>query len=467
MRKNILILLILASVWHPIHAEPYHDVIRRMKTVLIADSVHARNVAEDILKQDKKNPDLAAALGTAFLHANRIEDAEYFYDKGYHMKRISTTIINLAGDIALAKNEKEKAEYYYNRAIYFNKRNPEAYYKYAHLFAKDDPEKAIHQLLKLKQYHKETAVDVKIADIYYDANQFQAAAQTYKNLPTDSLDKEALTNYALSYYFQQKFDSALIVAQQGAQRFPRHPAINRMLLYNNTELKQYEKALDGATRLFHQSDNAEFQYLDYIYYGYALNGLGRYDEAIAQFNLVMELNPNRKDVIKTIADAYERIGDLDKAIAYYRQYVDKLDEDEKTAYEEFHIGSLYYAKGTDERQTKELTADKIAALHHADEQFAKVEQMRPDSYLGAYWRARTNVALDPETEKGLAKSHYMKAISLIMAQGDITPQLLEGYKYLAYYYYRKNDKDSCLIYIDKIMAIDPTNSYAIQISNAL
>jgi len=468
VKKIVLILFIMmnAAVL-PCWADSYNDIVGKLKRTIATDSLNARNVAEELLKKDKKNPDLAAAIGTTFLQAGRLEDAEYFYDKGYHMKRISTTIINLAGDIAFAKNDKEKAEYYYGRAIYFNKRDPQGYYKYARLYAKTEPEKAIQKLNVLKQYRHEMAVDLKIAGIYYDSNQFQRAADTFGSLPIDSLDKEALTSYALSYYFQQKFDSALSVTRHGLERFPRHPAMNRMVLYNNTELKRYDEALQGAQRLFHQSDDAEFQYLDYIYYGYALNGVGRYDEAIGQFNRVMELNPGRNDVVKEISKAYENIGDYDHAISYYQQYIDKLDADEKTAFEIYHLGNLYYAKGTDQTKTKELTAEKIAALEEADRQYERVEQMRPDSYLGAYWRARTNVALDPTSEKGMAKSHYMKVISLFTDKGETSPQLLEGYKYLAYYYYLKKDKASASLYVDKILDIDPTDSYALQIAGVL
>ena len=467
MKRIVFTVICIMGVCNALFAESFDSDIALLKQAISKDSVHARHFAENLLKKDKKNPDLAAAIGTTFLHANRLEDAEYFYDKGYHMYRISTTVINLAGDIALAKNDRQQAEYYYGRAMYFNKRDPEAYFKYAKLYTKKDPDKAIQKLKVLRCYRHEPEIDLKMAEVYYDSNRFSDAANVYASLPVETLGKEELTSYALSYYFQQKFDSALVVTRRAIERFPRHPAFNRMLLYNNTELKRYDDAMAAANKLFYHSDNAEFQYLDYIYYGYALNGRGHFDQAIAQFNKVLELNKDRKDVIKAISEAYEKIGDYDHAITYYRQYVDKMDADEKTPFEEFHIGNLFYAKGTDEKKTKELTAEKIEALRQADAQFEKVEQMRPDSYLGAYWRARTNVALDPETEKGLAKPHYMKVIDIITSKGETSPQLMESYKYLAYYYYRKHDKDSCLIYVDKIMEIDPMDSYALQISNAL
>lgn len=467
MRRYILGLFLLITITTPTFSNSYQQMIVQVKEAFKKDSVHARSIADNMLKKDKKNPDLAAAIGTAFLHAGRLEDAEYFYDKGYHMQRISPNIINLAGDIALAKNDFQKAEYHYGRAMYFNKRAPEAYYKYARLFAQKDPEKAIHQLEVLKQYRRDVEIDLKIAAVYYDNAQYSKAAPIYARIPMDSLNKETLTNYALSFYFQQKFDSALVVTHEGIRRYPRHPAFNRMLLYNNTELKYYDTALQGASKLFYHSDNAHFQYLDYLYYGYALNGKGLYDQAIAQFNRVIELNPDRTDAYKVVSEAYEKINDYSHAITFYKQYLDKLDDKDRTAYKELHLGNLYYAMGTDKSQGKELTPAKVEALRYADNHYEKVEQMRPDSYLGAYYRARTNVALDPQTDKGLAKPHYQKVINMLSTKDENKSQLMESYKYMAYYYYCKHDKHSAMIYIDKIMDIDPADNYAIRISNAL
>ena len=234
MRRYLIGLVLLIGFSGSISSNSYQRITAQLKEILQKDSVHARSIADNMLKKDKKNPDLAAAIGTAFLHKGRIEDAEYFYDKGYHMQRISPNIINLAGDIALAKNDRQKAEYYYSRAIYFNKRAPEAYYKYARLYAKTNPEKAIHQLEVLKQYRHDTDIDLKIAGIFYDNAQYSKAAPIYARIPIDSLNKETLTNFALSYYFQQKFDSSLVVTHKGVLNYPRHPAFNRMLLYNNT-----------------------------------------------------------------------------------------------------------------------------------------------------------------------------------------------------------------------------------------
>ena len=209
-----------------------------------------------------------------------------------------------------------------------------------------------------------------------------------------------------------------------------------------------------------------YSYLDYIYYGYVLNGNGKYQEGIDQFNHALTLDGgDRPDVVLAISKAYENIGLYPKAVEYYKTYMTKLDEEERTAYVVYELGRLYYAQGTDKSATEELTPEKIEALHQADKTFAEVDRMRPDSYLGCYWQARTNVALDPESTMGLAKPYYQRVIEMTESKGG--SQLTEAYKYLAYYYYVKKDRENAHRYIDKILDIDPMDQYALRLSEVI
>ena len=117
-----------------------------------------------------KDPDQLAALGTACLKQGDIEGAERYYEQGYHLKRITTSIICLAGDIALAKNDREQADYYYGRAIYFDPRDPIGYWHYADMYKQKEPAKAVAKLLQLRQYRDDCRVEHKIAEVWYTAN---------------------------------------------------------------------------------------------------------------------------------------------------------------------------------------------------------------------------------------------------------------------------------------------------------
>lgn len=49
----------------------------------------------------------------------------------------------------------------------------------------------------------------------------------------------------------------------------------------------------------------------------------------------------------------------------------------------------------------------------ADSVFHAIAEAAPDSYLGNFWRARANSALDPETTQGLAKPFYEEVAALL------------------------------------------------------
>ena len=417
-----------------------------------------------------KDPDLLAALGTVCLKQGDIEGAERYYEQGYHLKRITTSIICLAGDIALAKNDREQADYYYGRAIYFDPRDPIGYWHYADMYKQKEPAKAVAKLLQLRQYRDDCRVEHKIAEVWYTANKVKEAAAVFDSIPMDSLNRDELVSYAMSAYLLQDYAKSLTIALHGRAVSPRDLVFNRLIMYNYTDMKAYDRALEASVELFEHSEkkregeHEDFSYLDYIYYGYILNGNGRYEEGIAQFNRALQLNGERSDVLLAISKAYENVGDYPNAVKHYKLYMDKLPEEERSPYVVYELGRLYYAQGTNKADSQTLTAEKKEALQLADQTFAEVERLRPDSYLGVYWRARTHVALDPETERGLAKPYYQKVIEMCEQTGG--SQLMEAYKYMAYYYYVKKDQANTLKYADKILDIDPNDAYGLRLSTA-
>lgn len=424
--------------------------------------------------KETKDPDQLAKLGMACLKQGDIAGAEHYYDLGFQQKRITTSIISLAGDIALAKNDREKADYYYGRAIYFDPRDSTGYMHYVRMHQQKEPDLAVAKLKQLGLYRDDCRVEHLIAHAWYTGNKVKEAVAAYDSIPMDSLVRDELISYAMSAYLTRDYQKSIDVVNHGRTIRPRDFVFNRLLMYNYTELKQYEQALQASDDFFknsdrHETDSTEakgYSYLDYIYYGYVLNGNGKYQEGIDQFNHALTLDGgDRPDVVLAISKAYENIGLYPKAVEYYKTYMTKLDEEERTAYVVYELGRLYYAQGTDKSVTEELTPEKIEALHQADKTFAEVDRMRPDSYLGCYWQARTNVALDPESTKGLAKPYYQRVIEMTESKGG--SQLTEAYRYLAYYYYMKKDRNNAHRYIDKILDIDPMDQYALRLSEVI
>ena len=157
----------------------------------------------------------------------------------------------------------------------------------------------------------------------------------------------------------------------------------------------------------------------------------------------------------------------------YQKYYTSLDKEHQTPDLQFQFGRLYYGAGT---QTDSLTInaeERKQALMAADSVFHSIAEAAPDSYLGNFWRARANSALDPETTLGLAKPFYEEVATLLESKNDphYNSALIECYSYLGYYYLlaienpalkaeAMANKEKSKEYWSKILAIDSTNATA-------
>jgi tetratricopeptide (TPR) repeat protein len=375
---------------------------------------------------------VAALLATAALQA---QDLPKDILKG--MKKKDPAAFVQAGDLALARKDVGGAAQYYEQAIYFDPHYAEAYLKYADLYKSVNPSQAVEKLKALKQVQPDNPkVDHAIADAYYTGNRFDDAVRAYElfiNTPQATADERV--NYAFALFMSHRFDASLRVVRQEQAKRPNHAALNRLAMYNCTDMKHYPEALTAADRFFHHSDSAQYSHLDTLYYRHIWEGMSQ---------------------------AYEAAGNHRDAIRAYRTYYALLAPDEQSADQLLQLGRLYYGEGTD-TDTLHVTADvRQAALLQADSVFTLLTEKAPDSYTGNFWRARTNSALDPETTAGRAKPYYEAAATRLLA--DDNPrhraQLVECYSYLGYYFLLANDRQASKDYWNKILALDPDNAVA-------
>jgi hypothetical protein len=137
-------------------------------------------------------------------------------------------------------------------------------------------------------------------------------------------------------------------------------------------------------------------------------------------------------------------------------------------------------------------------LYQSDSIFGMIIDSLPegsdDRYQPLLFRARLNSLRDPSAINGLAKPYYEEALSIILAKGDkLTARdkqdlIRDIYRYLSYYYYIQLDhyntlyeakkdeankakaqenKDKTLELCQKMLALDPNNSIALQLTQAL
>lgn len=85
-------------------------------------------------------------------------------------------------------------------------------------------------------------------------NRFGKAADTYaKFIDTPVATEDDILKYAFALFLNHDFEKSLAVAQKGLQKNARHAAFNRLVMYNNVDLKRYDEAEKAADAFFNAS----------------------------------------------------------------------------------------------------------------------------------------------------------------------------------------------------------------------
>jgi tetratricopeptide (TPR) repeat protein len=158
---------------------------------------------------------------------------------------------------------------------------------------------------------------------------------------------------------------------------------------------------------------------------------------------------NRIDYINSIASTYLAVKDYANAAYWYNKLLFVKRDFGKT--DLYNAGYNYY------RSDKYTSADSVFTVYISK---------YPEDIFGYNMAALAEARIDSTGQQGLAKGNYEKVISLSEASTDTTVKkdyLIPAYNYMvAYYYNTKSDKATAISYLDKILAIDPTNERALE-----
>ena len=448
-------------------SEDWKAGVAKVKDLIKTNPEMAEEQADDLLKgKNKKNVDLVLAIGRAYMEAGQLEQAEDYVKIAKKADSKSAAVSIFEGDIAVARKDPGTASQRYEEAIYFDPNCKEAYLKYADIYKAANPGLATSKLEELRAIDPQAVeVDRKLAEIYYSANEFDKAADAYSRFAEgDKATEKDLVNYSFALFLNHDFEKSLAVANLGLQKNPQHAVFNRLRMYNFIDLKRYDEAKQAADSFFAACKTEDLTYLDYLYHGTLLDALKDYNNAVISLEKAYEMNKDRTEVLRQISSSYEGAEKYEEAIDAFNKYVATLPEEQKTPDLTFEVGRLYYAEGTTADSVNYTPEMKKEALLQADSAFAKLAELVPDNYLGNFWRARTNSALDPETTEGLAKPYYEQVAAMLEEKAKTEPRynrtIIECYRYLGYYYLVTEDYEKSKEYWNKILTIDPEDAIA-------
>ena len=450
-----------------------HAQEAELNAALDAIKSKAPNVAELSKAAYKKNKKNAAALikiGQAFYAqkdtANARMFANYANEAGKPKYQYAPAYL-LLGDIESAYGtDGGKAAGYYNQAITFDPKNPEGYKKWAMVYRKISPTQAAKKLQDMKAQCPDEDVDAITAHIYMLAGDEKAAYVNYAKADINKLDKLGLNEFVRCSYFTAHFQDALRAAEAGIKLEPRNPTFNRLAMFSNYELKNYEAAKSYINKYFFETDSAKVSEYDHFYTALIYQALNDKANMYTHYDKALELVDDqsmikRWAILKSVSDSYLKDKEFENAIKYYEQYLackPNIDSDDMEG-----IAKIY-SKNADED-----AANKAKWINKAIDAYRAMGEKFPiqNSYV-AYQCATMNNKLDKNGEKGLAKPDYQKVVELLEAKAERSKGEDIMLKY-SYHYLMSNaflvgkNKSLAKEYANKILTIDPEYAAAKQI----
>ena len=429
------------------------------------------DLAKTAYKKNKKNPEALMKIARAYFeqkdtagtnqfarYANEAHKPKYQYAPAYL----------LLGDVEAAYGtDGGKAAGYYNQAITFDPKNPEGYKKWAMVYRKISPKQAAQKLQDMKAQCPNEDIDAITAHIYMLAGDEKQAYENYLKADINKLDKGNLNEFVRCSYFTGHFEDALRAAEAGIKLEPRNPTFNRLAMFSNYELKNYDAAKSYINKYFNETDSAKFSEYDHFYTALIYQALDEKANMYQHYNKALELVNDssmikRWDIQKAIADSYLKDQEFENAIKYYN---DMLATKPNVNFDDHEGLANIYSKYGDA-----VPAMKKEMIQKAVDLFRAAGQKFPIQQIYATYMAANNVnKLDDNMKNSLAKPDYLKLIDLLgnktdRSRGEDT-MLKTAYHYMMFNSYINKNVPGAKEYAQKILAIDPEYKPALEIQN--
>jgi tetratricopeptide (TPR) repeat protein len=400
---------------------------------------------------DKKNSEIFALIGTAYLYnkkPNGNKAVEYLSTARDMNPEVAWYWANLGEAYKMIGNNGE-AMTAFQMAVEKDPTNSSAYVSMARIWkaAKQDSA-AIRDLKKAIELAPDDAPPYKdLIELYIKNGEYSKVTpllEKYVSLTGD--DVEAKVRLVKFLTFQAKdYDRAIMEGEKLLKTNPEQYTVHRWLAWAYAEKGDFEHSLEHSNMLFDdikkKEDRATFP-SDYDYWAKAYFKLGNLDEASHIYRKYLELDPSRSQEINgMLAKAYFDAKNYEQATAYYLR---KGAEKPLNVGDNYYLGLSYYY----------LDQDTLA-----DSVLVKVLEVTPDHAASWLMRARIGNRLDTaEVKLFLSKEPYENYIRLAEVDKEKNKKnLIEAYKYMAYYWVQKDDNKMAMTFYEKVLVLDPAD----------
>ncbi len=235
------------------------------------------------------------------------------------------------------------------------------------------------------------------------------------------------------------------------QRFQAYDTTNlymyRLGGYSFFELGKYDSCAMYIQSFVNKSfldTNYKVIPTDYLYLGKSYFRIANDSLAVIYLQKAIANDPNNLELYSDMGNAHYRLKQFPEAIKYHQIKIQKKGDKSDTRDYDFLAKAYYYNQEY-----------KIA-----DSLFAKVIELKPEVFPGAYyWRAKSNAKLDPQCTQGTAIATYETVLTMANPEKN-KKEIIDGCLYLGFYYIQKKDYKKAKGYYTKILELDPNNPQA-------
>ena len=467
--KYLLMGVLLAGFSTTVNAQ--EEELNAALSAIKSKSGNVADAAKTAYKKNKKNPDALMKIARAFFEqkdtAGARQFANYANEAGKPKYQYAPAYL-LLGDIESAYGtDGGKAAGYYNQAINFDPKNPEGYKKWAMVYRKISPSQAAAKLRDMKANCPNEDIDAFTAHIYMLAGDEKQAYENYKKADISKLDKAYLNEFVRCSYFTGHFQDALNAAEAGIKIEPRNPTFNRLAMFSNYELKNYDAAKGYINKYFNETDSAKFSEYDHFYTALIYQALEDKANMYVHYDKALELVNDssmikRWAIQKAISDSYLKEQNFDQAIKYYNDML--ASKPDANFDDEEGLANIYSKWGDADPAKKNDYVKKAVEIFRNAGQKYPIQQV-----YATYMAASTINKIDDNMKNSLAKNDYLKVIDLLASKADRSKgedtMLKTAYHYMMFNSYINKNVAGAKDYADKILAIDPEYKPALEIKN--
>jgi len=294
----------------------------------------------------QENPhslELGLKLANLYIREQMYDSAESLYVYLESTFENKTEVLNGLGLLRLLKKDTASAITFFKTALVLDSTNSEAMNSIAqiHISRGEYPE-AINYYEKMGEndylsrfYHRRT-----LAMLYYYNKQYAEAEEILQELLTENVD-----DYELHYYLGLVFaaDDRLALAEMEFQKCialkDTYVDAWLHLCYLALQQEQWDRALERARRF---TERAPESAPAWRMYGYTLNIRKQFREAIEILRKALTFNNSDPTVWFELGSAYERTGNIKKAVDAFRRVLKLRPDDDAAAN---YLGYMWAEQG--------------------------------------------------------------------------------------------------------------------------